>query len=110
MEEKNGEKKLEYKSLNIDLVRYKTLYSHKYLLRKTYQKSDPRMIHAFIPGIIRKVNVKKGSPVEMGETLLVLEAMKMKNEIHSPIGGTVKQVHIREGQKVTKSDVLIELE
>lgn len=62
-----------------------------------------------MPGTILSVHVAAGDTVKEGQLLLVMEAMKMENEIVSPADGVVKSVHVREGQIVETSAVLIEL-
>ena len=63
-----------------------------------------------MPGKIVSVAVNEGDEVQAGQVLLILEAMKMQNEIVSPAAGLVKKVHVRPGQNVESKDVLIELE
>ena len=53
-----------------------------------------------MPGTILKVNVQPGQAVKSGEVLLVLEAMKMENEIMAPKAGTVAQVLVSKGSNV----------
>ena len=88
---------------------YETLLTAKYTARKPYEKKDPRLIKAVIPGVVAEVCTPAGKQVKHGDTLLVLEAMKMLNRIASPLDGTVKAVHVTEGDKVTKGQVLVEL-
>ena len=63
-----------------------------------------------MPGKIVSVSVQEGQEVQAGQILLVLEAMKMQNEIPAPGPGVVKKVHVKPGQNVEAKDVLIELE
>lgn len=63
-----------------------------------------------MPGKIVSVAVGEGDEVKAGQVLLILEAMKMQNEIAAPAAGTVKKVHVKPGQNVEGKDVLIELE
>lgn len=63
-----------------------------------------------MPGKIVSIAVQEGQEVQAGQLLLVLEAMKMQNEIPAPSAGTVKKVHVKPGQNVEAKDVLIELE
>ncbi|HVM44591.1 MAG TPA: biotin/lipoyl-containing protein [Candidatus Thermoplasmatota archaeon] len=63
-----------------------------------------------MPGKIVTVAVNEGDEVSQGQVLLILEAMKMQNEIAAPTAGVVKKVHVKPGQNVEGKDVLIELE
>ncbi len=63
-----------------------------------------------MPGVILKLMVKEGQTVAAGETLLILEAMKMENEIHSTRAGTVKKIHVGEGNEVRAGAPLIDVE
>jgi glutaconyl-CoA decarboxylase len=59
-----------------------------------------------MPGKILRVAVQTGATVEEGDLLLVLEAMKMENEINAPVGGTVQELKARDGDSVNSGDVL----
>lgn len=63
-----------------------------------------------MPGQVRAVNVSEGDAVNKGQTLLVLEAMKMEIRIHSPQDGMVKRLFVKQGQTVEREQVLIEIE
>ena len=63
-----------------------------------------------LPGTITKVNVAAGQKVKKGEVLLVMEAMKMANDVVAEADGTVQQVCVKEGQSVNQGDVLIPLQ
>ena len=88
---------------------YETRLTAKYAARRPYEKNDPRMIKAVIPGVVAEVSVLAGNQVRQGDTLLVLEAMKMLNRVLSPLDGRVKTIHAAAGDKVTKGQVLMEL-
>ena len=60
-----------------------------------------------MPGTILKVNVAAGQTVNEGDLLVILEAMKMENEIFAPKGGTVTQVLVEKGASVNTGDVLV---
>jgi biotin carboxyl carrier protein len=93
--------------LGYGAVKYKTLLTRKYLNRKPYEPVDPQKLISFIPGTILNVYVKKGQEVVAGEKLLILEAMKMKNEILSPFNGTIEELFVKEGERVPKNQVLL---
>lgn len=60
-----------------------------------------------MPGTIVKVNVTEGASVKKGDVLVVLEAMKMENEIMSPVDGTIAQVNVVKGVAVNSGDLLV---
>jgi glutaconyl-CoA decarboxylase len=64
-------------------------------------------VTAPLPGTVLKVNVRAGDKVARGDTLLILEAMKMENEISAPVDGTVAEVKASQGASVESGEVLI---
>ncbi len=104
------ENKIEFSSINIDGVNYDTLLTKKYANRKPYEPNNPKLVRAFLPGTIIKINVRRGRKVEAGDNLVVLEAMKMQNRILAPIDGKVKKINVKKGQMVAKNFVMIEME
>ncbi|PKL82929.1 MAG: acetyl-CoA carboxylase biotin carboxyl carrier protein subunit [Ignavibacteriae bacterium HGW-Ignavibacteriae-3] len=96
--------------LIIDDTAYETLLTGKFKNRKQYIKKDPNLINAFIPGVIRDINVKKGQSVKEGDQLLILEAMKMKNILSSHRNGKIKEIKVKSGDMVLKNQLLIVLE
>lgn len=64
-------------------------------------------IRAPMPGLVLNVLKETGEAVERGETVAVLEAMKMENDLSTPQSGTVKEVLVQEGQTVNQGDVLV---
>jgi len=68
-----------------------------------------KAICAPIPGVILSVAVAAGSTVTRGQTVCVLEAMKMKNPIRAPRAGQIATVHVSAGQAVRHDEVLMEL-
>jgi biotin carboxyl carrier protein len=67
-------------------------------------------IKAPMPGLVLDIKVKVGDTLEEGDTILVLEAMKMENMLKSPGSGTVKAIKVNQGEAVEKGQVLIEVE
>lgn len=66
-------------------------------------------IKAPMPGIILSVNVEENQEVKEGETLLILEAMKMENAISAPKSGLIKSIYAKSGETVEKGALLIEM-
>ncbi len=63
-------------------------------------------VKAMLPGVVTKILVKEGDSVKAGETIMILEAMKMENEVKSPKDGVVKQILVKEGDRVEAGDIL----
>lgn len=66
-------------------------------------------ISAPMPGNILKINVQKGDVVKRGQSLLILEAMKMENEITAPSNGKIGDIKVSQGECVTVGQTLVEL-
>lgn len=66
-------------------------------------------IQSPLPGSVLKVLVNVGQSVQAGDVVMVLEAMKMENDIPAPAAGTVQAVHVTPGTLVQTGDVLISL-
>lgn len=62
-----------------------------------------------MPGLVLRVEVKEGQVVKAGQTLVVMEAMKMENSILAPHNGTVRKILATEGASVSEGDVLVEV-
>ena len=71
--------------------------------------SGGRTVKAPMPGMVRSIMVSVGDSVEKNTTLLVLEAMKMENNILAGAKGVVQKIHISEGTSVEKNAVLVEI-
>jgi biotin carboxyl carrier protein len=89
---------------------FETRLTRKFGLRKLYEKQDPRFIKAVIPGVIAEISAETGKAFRQGDTLLVLEAMKMLNRIKAPRDGAVRAVRVKAGEKVAKGQLLMEIE
>ncbi len=62
-----------------------------------------------LPGVVKQILVKEGDSVSEGDTVLILEAMKMESEIASTATGIVKKIHISDGASVQEGEVLVEI-
>ena len=76
----------------------------------TAKPTGPAPLVAPMPGMIVRVNVGAGDEVRAGQGLVVMEAMKMENELRAATGGTVKRVHVAPGAAVEKGALLLEME
>jgi biotin carboxyl carrier protein len=76
---------------------------------KSVEQRHGGQIRALMPGRVTSVLVNLDNHVEVGSPLVILEAMKMQNEIASPIAGRVKSIHVKDGQTVGKDTLLIEI-
>jgi len=101
------EKKL--KDLIIQGAVYKTTYTKKFENRVNYETPNENLIHSFIPGTIIDIFVKTRQKVKEGETLLLLEAMKMENQIRMPFDGEIVKIHIQKGQVIPNRHLMIEI-
>jgi pyruvate carboxylase subunit B len=76
----------------------------------TAAPTGPAPVRAPMPGLIVRVNVKVGDVVEAGQGVVVMEAMKMENELRATAAGTVKSVEVSPGAAVEKGTLLVALE
>jgi biotin carboxyl carrier protein len=72
-------------------------------------KVETEFVKAPMPGKIIDVLVREGATVTRGEPLVILEAMKMQNEILAPVSGTISKVSARANTNVMKDDMLVEI-
>lgn len=72
--------------------------------------SGPKPVKAPMPGLVLKILVKEGQKVHRRDGLLVIEAMKMENEIRAERDCQIKKIFVREGEAVDKEQLLIELQ
>ena len=98
---------MEMKKLNIDETIYETEVPDSY--GKKWEAPVIRLLKAFIPGTIIEVKTCLGAQVQKGDILLILDAMKMFNEITAPVSGTVEQIAVAAGERVEKNQLLIKL-
>jgi biotin carboxyl carrier protein len=78
--------------------------------RSAAASGTPVELRAIIPGRVVSVDVATGDAVETGGRLLVVEAMKMQNELRTPRAGTIARVAVGPGQTVERGDLLLVIE
>jgi len=101
---------LDCRTLLIEETRYTTLFTKKFENRKPYKPADPNMILSYIPGTILEILVKEGKKLEVGEPILILEAMKMRNIVTMPVSGKLKAIYVKEGETIPKNFLIAEVE
>jgi acetyl-CoA carboxylase biotin carboxyl carrier protein len=69
----------------------------------------PTDVRAHITGTVWKIEVKQGDRVTEGQSLVILESMKMEMPVEADSDGQVSQIHVREGQAVEEGQVLVTL-
>ena len=79
-------------------------------LARSGTHSGEATIAAPMPGLVIGVLFEPGAAVTEGETVVVLEAMKMENDLSSPIAGTIKEVRVSKGQTVEQGQILVIVE
>lgn len=67
-------------------------------------------INAPMPGMILKIRKNSGEKIKIGEPVMILEAMKMENEIKSPVSGIIADMNVEEGSAVEKNTILFSIE
>jgi biotin carboxyl carrier protein len=84
--------------------------------RETVQKvvapstvMEKGVVTAPLPGVVSSVHISAGDEIKAGTVLLVLEAMKMENEIYAPADGVVSEVYVEAGQQVGRGHRLVKL-
>jgi acetyl/propionyl-CoA carboxylase alpha subunit len=69
-----------------------------------------KSVTAPMPGLVVHVHCEPGAEIQKGDPMVVMEAMKMENDIRSPLAGKVKTIRVNTGQSVEKGQVLVEFE
>lgn len=85
-------------------------YRRRKFLEKHKEASKLETVPAPMPGKIVELLVEENARVKEGEAILILEAMKMQNEIIAVVAGKVKKIHVKPGDSVSKDEVLMEIE
>ena len=78
--------------------------------RPKAEPGNPAHVAAPMPGVIASVAVKHGQPVQPGNFMLTIEAMKMETGLYADRAGLVKALHVQPGAQVDAKDLLVELE
>ena len=74
---------------------------------KSKKSNQLKELRAPMPGLVRQVNDKVGDQVDAGDSLFILQAMKMENILKSPVNGTVSDIFVKPGESVEKNQILL---
>ncbi len=99
----------EFKNLVIQGAVYKTTYTWKFENRVNWEAPNPNQIYSFIPGTIIDIFVKPREKVKEGQTLLLLEAMKMQNQVRMPFDGEIVKIYVKKDEVIPKKFLMLEI-
>ena len=77
---------------------------------KTAVNAGEASVQAVMPGVILRIDIEEGQKVKDGDVLMILEAMKMENEVEADQSGTVKKIYVEVGDKVEPGQALVDIE
>lgn len=77
--------------------------------RKPDAAKGTGVVKAPLPGTILEIKIREGDEIKAGDIMLIMEAMKMENEIKSAASGIVKSIKVHQGDAVLEGDVLVEI-
>jgi len=97
------------KPLIIQGAIYQTQYTWKFENRVNYETPNENLIHSFIPGTVVDIFVKPRQKVKEGETLLLLNAMKMENQVRMPFDGQIVKIYVKKDETIPKRHLMIEV-
>jgi len=85
-------------------------YKRRKYLEKTSSSSKIERVNAPMPGKIIDIMVEENTEIRQGDPVVILEAMKMQNEILSHVNGRIKKINIKANDSVMKDDIILEIE
>jgi len=100
--------KPQYDEFHLENSVYYTEIPDSFKNRKAYKPLNEKELMASIPGTIVEIFVEPGQKVEIGDRILILEAMKMRNKVNSAIQGELKSIKVKIGDVVRKNALLVE--
>jgi len=99
----------ELKNLIIQGAVYKTTFTKKFENRVNWEAPNENLLYSFIPGTIIDIFVKPKNKVKEGQTLLLLEAMKMQNQVRMPFDGEIIKIHVKKDEVIPNRHLMIEI-
>lgn len=102
-------KEKEYKDLIIQGAVYKTTFTKKFENRVNWEAPNINLLYSFIPGTIIDIFVKPREKVKEGQTILLLEAMKMQNQIRMPFDGEIVRINVKKDEVIPNRHLMLEI-
>jgi len=99
----------ELKELIIQGVVYKTTLTEKFENRVKWKAPNKNHLFSLIPGTIIDIYVKPKQKVKEGDTLMLLEAMKMQNQIRMPFDGEIVKIYVKKDQIIPNKHLMFEI-
>lgn len=99
----------EWKTLIIQGAIYKTTYTRKFEERQVWEQPNQNLLYSFIPGTVIDIYAKTKQKLKEGETILLLEAMKMQNQVRMPFDGEIVKIHVKKDQVIPKNYLMLEI-
>lgn len=103
------ESEKELKSLVIQGALYKTTFTKKFENRTNWEAPNQNLLHSFMPGTIVDIFVKAKDKVKEGQTLLLLDAMKMQNQVRMPFDGEIISLNVKKGEVIPNHYLMLEI-
>ncbi len=94
----------------IDKSPVETTIKKKGIIPKTTIQGSGNGVPAPLPGLIVDILVKENSSVKSGQTIAIMEAMKMENQIQAPHDGSISKIFVNKGDSVAEGDIILEIE
>ena len=101
--------KKEMKTLIVQGAIYQTTYTRKFEERVNWEAPNTNLIYSFIPGTIIDIFVKPKDKLKEGDVILLLEAMKMQNQVRMPFDGEIVKIHVKKDEVVPNRHLMLEI-
>jgi biotin carboxyl carrier protein len=99
----------EMKTLIIQGAKYTTTFTRKFEERTNWEAPNENLLYSFIPGTVIDIFVKPKEKVKEGQTLLLLEAMKMQNQVRMPFDGEIVKIYVKKNEVIPNRHLMIEI-
>ena len=99
----------DFKNLVVQGAVYKTTYTKKFENRVKWETPNTNLLYSFIPGTIIDIYIKPKDKLKEGEVILLLEAMKMQNQVRMPFDGEIVKIHVKKDEVVPKRHLMVEI-